>query len=305
MKLALKLIGIVIFIVILLTAVDFSRLLTTLQTVRPDLALLSLLLFFPLMIVQAFRWWLVCRQLKIEVGFTALLEIYYISWFLGSIPMSGATPFSKTLYLKTEGFAWDRSAAVVVIDKVLDLLGTMGFALFGLSYLPHQYLVDFLSGWIYVAGGGMVLFILFQTRLMKKAWDRIWTFFVRRLGDKAPDVASILTDFRQGIGVRTGFAHLLLIVAIGLMRSVILYVLALSLSLNVSFWLMVACRSLIGAINIVPISINGLGTRDAVLLLILPLWGITKEAAVALAFLAFIWAVFTKLSGVLFWLKRH
>jgi uncharacterized membrane protein YbhN (UPF0104 family) len=130
-------------------------------------------------------------------------------------------------------------------------------------------------------------------------------FSVRRFGKRAPDLASILSDFRKSTGIGMGLAHLLLIVAIGLLRGTILFVLALCLGLDVSFGLMVACRSLVGLVNIVPISISGLGTREAVLLLILPLWGITTEAAVALGFLAFLWTVLTKLSGVAFWLKRH
>ncbi len=300
-----KLFGPALFIVILLTVVDFPRMAEMARSLRPGMVLLGILLFFPLTAVQTFRWWIVCRQLKMSVSFSTLFEIYYISWFLGSLPLSGATAASKALYLKSEGFALDRSAAAVVIDKVLDLFGIMGFALFGLLYLPHRYLAGLLSGWVYIAAGVAVGLVAAKTGAAKAVWDRVGRAFLRRFGDRAPDLSAILSDFRNSAGLGLGLAHLVLIVAIGLLRGAILYVLALSLGLEVSFWLMVACRSLVGFVNIVPISVSGLGTRDAVLLLILPLWGITKEAAVALGFLAFLWTVFTKLTGIVFWFKRH
>lgn len=305
MKTLLKLFGPVLFVVILVTVVDVSRLAQIAASVRPAMALLAVFLFFPLIIIQTFRWWLVCRQLNLSVAFFNLFEIYYISWFLGSLPLSGATAASKALYLKREGAALDRSAASVMIDKFLDLTGIMAFAVFSLTYLPHQRLAELLSGWIYLAAGAAMAVVLLKTGVVKRLWLQIERFSVRRFGKKAPDLPSLLADFRQNTGIGMRLTHLLLIVVIGLLRGTILFVLALCLGLDVSFWLMVACRSLVGLVNIVPISISGLGTREAVLLLILPLWGITTESAVALGFLAFVWTVLTKLSGVVFWLKHH
>ena len=305
MKRLLKLLGPALFIVILITVIDFSRLAEVGKSLRLEMVFLAVLLFFPLMLIQTFRWWIVCGQLNMAVSFSTLFEIYYLSWFLGSLPLSGASAASKALYLKSEGIALDRSAASVVIDKVLDLFGIMGFALFGLMYLPHRYLENLLSGWLYIAVGAIFVLAALKTPLVKNAWDRTSRVFVRRLGHMAPDLATGVSDFRQNTGPGTIIAHLLLILGIGLLRGMILYVLALSLGLNVSFWLMVASRSLVGLVNVVPVSISGLGTRDAVLLLILPLWGITSEAAVALGFLAFLWTVFTKLTGVAVWIKRY
>ncbi len=96
----------------------------------------------------------------------------------------------------------------------------------------------------------------------------------------------------------------LIAVALGILRAFILYLLAISLNLYVGFGLIVACRALIGIVNIVPITVNGLGTRDAVLLLALPLANVSKEAAVALSCLMFLWLIITKFSGIFFWLKH-
>jgi uncharacterized protein (TIRG00374 family) len=305
MKRALQLFGPVLFVVILATVVDFSRALQIASSLRPGAVFFALLLFLPLIVVQTARWWIVCRQLNIALSFSTLFQIYYISWFLGSLPLSGAAAASKALYLKSEGVAMDRAAASVVIDKLLDLFGVLGFALFGLAYLPHRHLAGLFSGWIYIAAGGAIVLALFRAGVLKMLWARIESILTRKFGARMPAVSSIMAGFRNNTGPLQGMVHLAFIVGIGLFRGAVLYVLALSLGLNVSFWLMVACRSLIGLVNIVPVSVSGLGTRDAVLLLVLPLWGVSEEAAVALGFLAFLWTVATKLTGVVFWLRRH
>jgi hypothetical protein len=78
----------------------------------------------------------------------------------------------------------------------------------------------------------------------------------------------------------------------------------MALGIKLSFGLTVACLALIGIANIVPVTVNGLGTRDAILLIALPLAGYSKEAALALSFTAFLWSAMFKLSGAIFWLKN-
>jgi uncharacterized membrane protein YbhN (UPF0104 family) len=80
--------------------------------------------------------------------------------------------------------------------------------------------------------------------------------------------------------------------------------LALALGAGAPFAFMVGCRALIGIVQILPITVGGLGTRDAILLLTLPLAGITRETALALGFTSFLWNLAFHFSGSFFWLRR-
>ena len=113
-----------------------------------------------------------------------------------------------------------------------------------------------------------------------------------------------LTEFWSSFNLGFFCIMLALSILIGLLRSLVLYLLALSLGMHLAFSLVVACRALIGMANVIPISISGLGTRDAILLLTLPLAGVSREAAISLGLAAFLWTVCSKFSGVVFWLKR-
>ena len=78
-----------------------------------------------------------------------------------------------------------------------------------------------------------------------------------------------LAGFWSGFNLQFCGLILGISIAIGLLRSLVLYLLAISLNIYVDFGLIVACRALIGIVNVIPISISGLGTRDAILLLAL------------------------------------
>jgi uncharacterized membrane protein YbhN (UPF0104 family) len=142
--------------------------------------------------------------------------------------------------------------------------------------------------------------------------DRIWTallvFFKRYTTKGLQKIGSSLhTDlkvFWSRFNVRFFLLILCISIIIGMLRALVLYVLAVAMHISVGFGLIIACRAIIGLVNVIPVTISGLGTRDAVLLLILPLAGATKEAAIALGMAAFLWTIGSKFSGVFFWLNR-
>jgi uncharacterized membrane protein YbhN (UPF0104 family) len=124
---------------------------------------------------------------------------------------------------------------------------------------------------------------------------------IQRIGE---NLENELSEFWSRFDLNFLTKMLAISIALGLIRSLVLYLLAISLNITVSFILIIACRALIGIVNAIPVSINGLGTRDAILLFALPLVGVSKEAAIALGIVAFLWTIGSKFSGVVFWFKK-
>lgn len=304
-KRLLKFLGPLLFIFLFFRVVDPQATVRVLREIRPDIALLSVLLFPVVNAALTIRWWLICRLLKINVGFKILFQIYFISWFLSALPFVGISPLAKLIYLKDEDQTVGPASVSIIIDKLFDIIGFMAFGLFALVYFPHH-LFENLQIWFY--SGGLLLLIL----VIWMFGGRIWAAFMSLLKNYAnKSLQKLSLGFeKEMVGFWTrfnllSFAFILGIsIAIGLLRSLVLYTLAIALGLDLSFGFIVACRALIGIVNIIPISISGLGTRDAILLMTLPLAGVSKEAAVALGFLAFLWIIGSKFCGVIFWLKR-
>ena len=304
-KRLLKLLGPLLFIYLFIRVVDPQATVRALREIRPDVALLSMLLFPVVNAALTIRWWLICRPLKIKVEFRKLFQIYYISWFLSALPFVGISALAKLTYLKDEDQPAGPTAISIILDKLFDIIGLMAFGLFGLVYFPHH-LFENLQIWFYL--GGLLLLVLVMGMFGGRIWAACMSLLKRyansRLQKMGHRFENDMVQYWAGFNLAS-FALLLGIsIAIGLLRSLVLYTLAIALGLDLSFGLIVACRALIGIVNVIPISISGLGTRDAVLLMTLPLAGVSKEAAVALGFLAFLWTIGSKFSGVLFWLKR-
>jgi len=240
-----------------------------------------------------------------EVPFIKLFQVHYISWFLGLIPFIGISQVAKFVYLREDKKAAGPIAASITLDKVFDVLGHVLFGLFAFVYFPRSYFQDKYI-WFILA---VVLLIIVVTLLF---WSKLWilsTNFLKKLtSKKLQRLGENLEINLSQSWSQFNWKFFMLIfgisIIIGILRSLALFLLALSLNINVTFGFMVACRALIGIVNVVPVTVNGLGTRDAILLFIFPLINASSEAAVALSFLAFLWILCFRFSGIFFWLKN-
>jgi len=301
----LKLLGPIIFVFILLRVIDLQTAWALVRGINLKIALISLLFFPVLNTLLALRWWVICRRLELNASFKTLFQVNYISWFLSAIPMVGISAISKFAYLTEEGKPAGLIAISITLDKLFNIIGPIFFGLFAFVYFPGS-LLKYMHLWVFY--GGLIVIALAVALFWKKIWQTLKKLLSRftstRLHQIGRNIETKLAKFWSNFDI-TFFALILVVsIVIGLLRSLVLFLLAISLNLSVSFGFIIACRALIGVTNIIPISISGLGTRDAVLLLTLPLAGVTKEAAIALGFLAFLWTIFYKFSGVIFWLKR-
>jgi len=79
------------------------------------------------------------------------------------------------------------------------------------------------------------------------------------------------------------------------------YILALALGMSLTFWQMTLTMALASLVIMLPISIAGLGTREAVLIPTLALFGQSPEAAVALSLLLVITSTVWWALGAISW----
>jgi len=301
----LKFLGPIFFIFIIIRVVDPKAALALIKEINPGLALASILLTPSVIALQTFRWWLICQRLGIALTVTRLFQINYISWFLSVVPLVGISPLAKIIYLKEEGKPAGKTAVSVTLDKLCDVLGQVFFSLFAVIYFPEIFLRD-MHRWILFAAGCIILFfvLIFWSKIWTKVTGILRRYTGKRIQKIGENLENELSEFWTRYDLNFLIKILAISVALGLVRSLILYLLAMSLNITVSFILIIACRALIGIVNAIPVSINGLGTRDAILLFALPLAGVSKEAAIALGFVAFLWTIGSKFSGVIFWFKH-
>jgi uncharacterized protein (TIRG00374 family) len=239
------------------------------------------------------------------VQYSSVFSIYHISWFLSLIPLAAISPIAKLAYFKDAGKPVSRTAVSITLDKLFDVLGLMLFSLFGIVYFPGSLFKD-LHLWVYFGGITCLALIIlvFGGRLWNVLIGALKQYSNKKIQKLGENLEAELSHFWSGVDTHFFLLIFCISILIGLLRSLVLYLLALALDIDVGFGLIVACRALFGVINIIPISLSGLGTREAVLLPALSLAGISKELALALGFMAFLLTLCSKFTGILFWLQR-
>ncbi|MBW2408700.1 MAG: flippase-like domain-containing protein, partial [Deltaproteobacteria bacterium] len=195
--------GPVIFILLFMRVVDTKATLNILKEIRPDMALVSILLFPIANAALTIRWWLICRRLEMEVSLNWLFQITYISWFLSALPLLGISPLSKLLYLKSERKPVSQSVVSIACDKLFDVLGLMVFGLFGLVYFPRGL---FKGAYVWIVLATVVLSILILLLFGRSIWSVTRQFFKRYTGKRLQKIGSNLEEdlkgFWSGFNVR-------------------------------------------------------------------------------------------------------
>lgn len=307
-KVLVKCLGPMLFLFLALKVVDPRAAWELLKGIRWDLAAWSVV-FCPWLIgVHAWRWWAIGRLVGMASSFKRLFHVYWTGWFLGFLPPGGVAVLAKIYYLKRDGEPAGRTSVSLGVDKLFDLVSTSLFGIYGLLYFQGSLFPGY-GMWLGLAGGILILAaVLLRGRWF---WERargVLLGYVKRLRSGVKDVLResdrAAAAFWQAVSLALFLKLTLLSLCLELSRALVFLLLAQALGLNMPVAFAFACRALIGLVQVVPVTVGGLGTREAVLMLTLPLGGFSREAAVALGFLSFLWNVLFHLSGVFSWLKE-
>lgn len=298
----LHFIGPVLFLLAITRIVDFDQSLGILKNAN-GLLILASITFFPVIItIRTLRWRTICQSLGVFYTFWESLELYYIGWFVGAFVPHGMGTFVKTIYLRKDGYPLGKSLLTIFLDKLFDLFGLLIFGSIGVIYFARFFPANDLS-LIYFVIIAMLIF-LFISR--KKIFHFFKTILNSYLVGKISRWTKIDFDTArlvQDVPLKTVVVLIGYSLFIAALRSVAMYILALALHLDVDFLFIVACRSLVGLALILPVSFMGLGTRDGMLMFCFSLAGKSIESAISLGVASFLWALFFRLLGVIFWLK--
>jgi uncharacterized protein (TIRG00374 family) len=242
----------------------------------------------PFIWIKAWRWTRVLRELHIHLPLNTAAGIYTVGLFLGGTTPGQAGDFAKGFYLRDRGAPLAPAMLSVVLDRLCDLLVMAVLAALSVfafsSLLPNQALQTAL---VLVTGGGLLL----ATWALLARGPREWL-----LGHALPRVLpnrlrATLDRWREQFSSLTLRPPLIAAMAISSLISAAftflrLWLLFQALSLvNVPLLTVVAVSALIAVLQVLPISIGGVGVRDAVLVAALAVYGYGKEQAVSLSLL--------------------
>lgn len=284
----LAIIGIALFILILLQ-LDLNELLNTLAQTNLALFFLAGFLSIGSGTLKGLRWRYIAKAHEISLTKWEALKYFFIGFFISLFTPARLGELARAIYIKDKANgSISRALPTIVIDRLLDVaflfllafLAVAGFAyLFGEVIIPFEILLAlmlvFAAAAIFFLRKNAVGFVLkpfFNIMIPDKYKSKTQSSFNRfyeslARASKNPSLilkSFLLTFFAWAVSI---FVTYILMLAVGITTA--------------PFYYVIIILPIISLLDLLPISVSGLGTRDAALIGLLALYSVSPELSVA------------------------
>lgn len=280
LKKLIPLIGFVILSVILFH-LDISKVFQIVSKINTIELIISLFVFVPLLLLANIEWQMLLKRQKINVSFWYSIKNFFIGYFYGFITPGGLGGYARSFYLSKEsGAPLAKCVSNIVTLNTIEFLAmlSIGFvgALFLTSIYPYLFviilivvvLVLVLYGFFFKSSQGYVFFQkIIRFNMFSGIKERLQES-VDSFHKDVPRFKDILLPFSLSI---TGW----------LLKYVMFFFIARLFDITISFYLFILIMAVADVIGSIPISIYGIGTREAALLTLFSVPRITNGIVIS------------------------
>ena len=287
----LRLIGPVVLLFIILSKVDLLKVFLSLAKINALLLLFVSFLNIPQIFLKSLRWKQMLGTQSIQYNMKNAFVVYWAGIYAGIVTPGKLGEFIKAVYLKSDkGISLSKGMSSVLIDRLFDLylLIILGFiGIWKCDILGKLSNISLLLLFI------LVLFplVILNKQLAGKVVGLIYKSVIKKKFQLRDKIEERFEDFYNGVhqlinpnllfsGFLTCIAYMVFFIQCCLI--------AIAMGISVNFITITLFMSISSLISLVPISISGLGTRDATLIYLFSLIGFKPEIAVSYSFLVFI-----------------
>ena len=258
--LLIRLLGIALFIYILST-VDISSLWESMRGVKTDYLLYGIVFQILLLFIKAFRWHILNNGSKDSISIMRSLGEFFESYAIGVITPGRMGELVKAGHAKEKNKIMETGIRVLV-ERGFDLGIFVILAGIAMSITFNDQAAWLLSLLIIIAG---IIILALAIIFMRSARA---TAVIQRVLNAIPFLKmGVNLSFQRGSG-KVQFSVILLSIASNLSYFISCYFLALGLFFDQGFLLISGAVAIAGLLNMLPITVMGLGTREGTFLLL-------------------------------------
>ena len=293
----LRLLGVVL-LAFLLTRVDLQQIFRTYQQSDKWLILLVICGLLPVFFLKTLRWLAMLRAQHLHMRIMPAFAAYLGSFFVGVLTPGRLGEFIKAMYVSREcNVSVAHGLSSVLADRLFDLCILM---------MVGSVAIFQLSPSINVAVAFGVAVLLLTVSLVAILNDHSFSFVkavglkLGWAGQKMFGTRGLLVDLREGLrqftpgSIIAGAALTVLAYAAYFGQC---YLLTRALRMNISYSSAAFAVSIGGLITLLPVSISGVGTRDAAIVFYLKQYAVSTETALSYSLLFFF--VFYLVNGLI------
>ena len=297
----------VILLIFLFKQVDKNVLLATIKNADKSLLFFAFLVFFFNYLLCFYRWKMLLTTLEIQIPSKRIITSFsggvFFSLFL---PSTIGGDLVRSIDLATYTKRPREVVATVFLDRLSGYVGLVILALLALL-LGGKFLQDksvLFSVGIITAILIAILLVLFNQFLYSKINKILNSPRAGRVREAIKNLHQEIYIFRQH--KKMILKNLILSFFVQATSPVVFYIIALSFGIKLNIIYFFIFLPIIGAITLLPISIGGLGLRDATTIFFFAKVGVAKDFAFAMSLLNFFFLLlYGALGGFIYVLTVH
>lgn len=274
----LKLIGVVLLVWIMST-VDWAQASQALLKLNPAYLLAYVVCFVVMMLVRTARLRLALSRLDHQLTFSDCYVATLEPAFMGVVTPGRLGEFTRVGYIHAHGVPMQEAISVVTIERLIDICVLLIFGFGGVVYIFAPAAYQFSGGLVVVLG----LLLFFG---VIRSYDLLFQHLQKYLGWILRWEPSFVARHRQALATslhvvinRTAMPIFLLgLVCIALNFGQV-YLLAKAFGFEADYLVVIFAYAAATLVSLLPISVGGLGTREATYIMIMGREGILKEQA--------------------------
>ncbi len=296
-------------ILFLFSRVDLATMARHLAQANLFVLLTALALYFLAIVLGVLKWQLLVRAQGLEGSLGDLLTYSFVGLFFGNLlPGSVGGDVVRGYGLARATGRAEAAAISVLVDRLMGLaaflVGAVIMAVVAAvtltrgGELEQVEIVMALTAVVFVAGTTL----LFSRRLSER-WMRIFDWApLARIKPIANKIQRALQVYRHSY--RALALNFALSGSIVVVTTLAWYAVGVALGLDVSLFYFFLFNPLIAIVVLIPISLNGLGPKEATAVFFFGLVGVPGELALAMSLIFHLLIVLTSLPGGILWLRE-
>jgi len=283
MNLIFKSIGFIILL-ILINRIDINKLMDNLFGLKIEYLLLAVLMTIPFFTIKISRWVFILKKVGINYSFFNAVKTYGAGLFAGQVTPGQMGELIRSVFMARQGYDLSLTIGTVILERLFDLLLLLILAVPGITIFLDKEIGFYLYGSIILVLSFIVVYLICKKikaidfLLSKPFFNKI----LSKIKINFDYLKNIITD-KQSLGLVISMTILAFIINI-----IRFYLLAMALSIDIPIVHFIFGIAFVSIIGLLPISVAGIGTRDAAMVLFFSASGQSPEQAIAFSMLILI-----------------
>ena len=264
-----------------------------------------------IVLLRGLRWQLLMRVVGIDYSFWRSACVWTIGFFAASVTPAKAGDAVRALYLQNDtGRTFGEAFLTVFIDRLFDLMLVLCLGVASVLLFSHYY-IELPSFWIVllaVVGVAVCVYMVASRKLMRWLLKPVFEALVpskykERFSLNFHTFYDSLASYGRSPGV-LALAFLLTVIVWGLVFSLAWY-LTVVFGIDVAPAYVFLIMPIVTLVELIPISVSGLGTRDATVIYFFSVVGASSAAAVSFSIgYLLVGTYLTAVVGFVLWIRH-